>query len=433
MPGSKQSGALVQNLGQAISGTASRFQLEIVPSKNESFVPTCGRASEVKDAEGPRKRGSNNSRDGSSQGSQGKKRSSAEVGGDVRVDKNLQSDCLNKNIEEEAKRKVEDSFNQQVSAVETKVDEEREDEELGNDPLTKVELLEHEEEVEELLRREDRSGIDNEAAAGKDEEDVRSPAPSPAPSHESMKTVGPLEKVTMWQESLIGSVVPHGSYHSSSNMSPAASLLSLGSSQPFEARHLTDLDLKDFHPLHSSTALGHSGENEPGEDAGLALPLIDPGGELEDDAGNGLDKTDSPQSAWKGGAATHHLALGRTVIKARDLDSGCPGSERSTKVSQIASLEMVEYPPEGSSLHPGEIHVKGTKLIGEGTCREVTPSEIPNRDIVGETADDVGQEVEGHFENASDKKGECDKENSSPRVTEGDSKSSSPRDDRGDV
>ncbi|XP_068222247.1 uncharacterized protein [Palaemon carinicauda] len=430
LPGSQQSGALVQNLGQAISGTASRFQLEIVPSRNESFVPTCGRASEVKDAEGPRKRGSDDSRDRSSQG---KNRSSAEGSSNIRLDKNLQSDCLNENIKEEAKRKVEESFNQQVSAVEPKVDEEREDEERGNDPLMKVELMEHEEEVEELLRREDRSGIDNEAAAGKDEEDVRSPAPSPAPSHESMKTVGPLEKVTMWQESLIGSIVPHGSYHSSSNMSPAASLLSLGSSQPFEAGHLTDLDLKDFHPLHSSTALGHSGENEPGEDAGLALPLIDPGGELEDGAGNGLDKADSPQSAWKGGAATHHLALGRTVIKARDLDSGCPGSERSTKVSQIASLEMVEYAPEGSSLHPGEIQVKGTKLNGEGTCQEVPPSEVPNRDIVGETANDVGQEVEGRLENASDKEGDCDKENSSPRVTEGDSKSSSPRDDRGDV
>ncbi|XP_066959280.1 uncharacterized protein [Macrobrachium rosenbergii] len=474
LPGSQQSGALVQNLGQAISGTASRFQLEIVPSKDtnhsgheadegagssssevldaKSFggAPTSDcKAAERTEKSGGGVRIQNGTGDGGAEGrdlrdgqrnsqSVGAVSSGVGTGGplsalqSVNGKKCVQGDYLMEDEEGEGGgrdcQSSEDGTREKEerSAVAQKQDDgEEEEPALGSNRPTNAGL-------------ENDDGVDDD----KDKDRGQSPAPSPTPSHESMKTVGPLEKVTMWQESLIGSIVPHGSYHSSSNLSPAASLLSLGSSQPFEAEnvggHLADLDLKSFHPLHNSTALGHSVEKRLCEDDGLPLPLMDAerelgSGQLCDGMGSALSKSDLPQSPWKGGGATtaaaNHLALGRAAAKARDLDSGCPGSERSTKVSQIASLEILE-PMEVLNLQVEEDGSKGVELNdgarGEMACHGGSPVGRANRgcsdenekneeDVRFQRASGVREAKRG-FPASDEKADGRGKENSSPRV-----------------
>ncbi|XP_071545364.1 uncharacterized protein [Panulirus ornatus] len=171
---------------------------------------------------------------------------------------------------------------------------------------------------------------------------------SPAHSRESMKTVGPLEKVKLWQASLIDPEVPHTAYQSSSDNSPVPSILSLDSSHPFDPREdinnsFTSLQhdpdqmplntgktlstdcigiLKNVKNKEANNLQGHSVENSP-----LHSP-------------ERLD-CDLPKCSWRSNSMTPRLSWGR-MVKARDLDSGCPGSEQSTRVSHNASLDQPE-------------------------------------------------------------------------------------------
>ena len=174
----------------------------------------------------------------------------------------------------------------------------------------------------------------------------------------------------MWQESLIGSIVPpHGSYQSSSSLSPAASSLSLGSSQPFEAT-ANDLDedverdfslksFKEFNQLHGETDEALFAKSQ-------TFTKVEEKGIIgaESVSNISLNKLDLSHDVQKDSGVTPRLPLGR-IVKARDLDSGCPGSERSTKVSQNASLEIVEQQINASDIHP---EISDEKLPGKREC-----------------------------------------------------------------
>lgn len=150
-----------------------------------------------------------------------------------------------------------------------------------------------------------------------------------------------------------------GEYQSPPSTSAPPSILSVNTSEPFDAEedlnaHLSNLNLCVVQ--HDSSGLAnHSPEaggfvNPPdtqciadmgqGVDADSSLPINSP--ERPETEG------DLPKSPWRSSSATPRLHLHQTV-KARDLDSGCPGSERSTRMSHNASFE---HPDQGSNFHP---------------------------------------------------------------------------------
>lgn len=162
----------------------------------------------------------------------------------------------------------------------------------------------------------------------------------------------------LWQASLIDSVPAPGDFQSPSSTSAPPSILSVNSSEPFDAEedlndHLSNLKLHVKHDSSGSTnrtpeAGGfvdpsdtqHIAGMGQGLDADNSLPLNSP---------DRLDtEGDLPKSPWRSSCATPRLQLNQTV-KARDLDSGCPGSERSTRMSHNASFE---HPDQGSNFHP---------------------------------------------------------------------------------
>ncbi|XP_047486082.1 uncharacterized protein LOC125037114 [Penaeus chinensis] len=181
---------------------------------------------------------------------------------------------------------------------------------------------------------------------------------SPAHSRESMQTVGPLEKVKLWQASLIDSLPVPGEYQSPPSTSAPPSILSVNSSEPFDAvEDLNDLSNLKLRVVNhdSSGSTNHNPEAggfvDPPDtqciadmgrcvDADSSLPINSP--ERPETEG------DLPKSPWRSSSATPRMHL-HQAVKARDLDSGCPGSERSTRMSHNASFE---HPDQGSNFHP---------------------------------------------------------------------------------
>ncbi|XP_037793397.1 uncharacterized protein LOC119588823 [Penaeus monodon] len=174
-----------------------------------------------------------------------------------------------------------------------------------------------------------------------------------------MQTVGPLEKVKLWQASLIDSIPVPGEYQSPPSTSAPPSILSVNSSEPFDAvedlnDHLSNLKLRVVNH-DSSGSTNHNPEAggfvDPPDtqciadmgrcvDADSSLPINSP--ERPETEG------DLPKSPWRSSSATPRMHL-HQAVKARDLDSGCPGSERSTRMSHNASFE---HPDQGSNFHP---------------------------------------------------------------------------------
>lgn len=154
----------------------------------------------------------------------------------------------------------------------------------------------------------------------------------------------------MWQASLIDPEVPHTAYQSSSNTSPAPSILSLDSSHPFDPHEDLNNSLTNFHldsaqiPQKTGKSLSPDGtgilKNVKNKEANHVLQSHSV------DSNSPLHSTDRmecdlPKCSWRSNSVTPRLTWGRTV-KARDLDSGCPGSEQSTRVSHNASLDQPE-------------------------------------------------------------------------------------------
>ncbi|KAK4323940.1 hypothetical protein Pmani_005399 [Petrolisthes manimaculis] len=197
---------------------------------------------------------------------------------------------------------------------------------------------------------------------------------SPAHSRESMKTVGPLEKVKLWQESLIEPDLPPP-VSPSCTMSPVSSILSLNSTQPFDlsAESLTTPQpLSPSHQLpqqgasHTShTMLGHtdtpedlpeacplqinspSGSSGRGNDL-LVKPLpVDSSPKVSSTCRSAVSsqvrpESELPKSSWRSSTGTPRPSQCR-VVKGRDVDSGCPGSEPSTRLSHNPSLDQPEW------------------------------------------------------------------------------------------
>ncbi|KAG7153613.1 hypothetical protein Hamer_G009253 [Homarus americanus] len=170
-----------------------------------------------------------------------------------------------------------------------------------------------------------------EGPSGTDKIDI-SPlaACSPAHSRESMKTVGPLEKAK----------VPHTAYESSST-SPVPSMLSLNSSQPFDIHEDPNNSLTNLH-LDSAQYRNRTGVSLP-----LDHATVVENKQMTHHHGHSIDcsspklESDLPRCSWRSNNVTPRLPWGK-AIKVRDLDSGCPGSEQSTRMSHNASLDQPE-------------------------------------------------------------------------------------------
>nr|XP_045599707.1 uncharacterized protein LOC123759023 [Procambarus clarkii] len=207
---------------------------------------------------------------------------------------------------------------------------------------------------------------------------------SPAHSRESLKTVGPLEKVKLWQASLVDPEVPHAAYESS-NISPAPSILSLNSSQSFDPHVDPSNSLTKIH-VDSTQSPNKSGTNllldhaTKGNSRSVRSKIINYSPQDHSiDCNSPLLRSpdrldfDLPKCSWRSSSATPRLPWGRT-IKVRDLDSGCPGSEQSTRMSHNASLEQpeqLEMPHFHSSLDAtSNVKVSSTILVEPNQFRE---------------------------------------------------------------
>ncbi|KAK7077910.1 hypothetical protein SK128_024650 [Halocaridina rubra] len=384
IPGSHQaSGLLVQSLGQALSGTASRFDLELVPSGNIAeldsseqarlSVAVCIPESEGVGA-GPflKERQSICSAEPKSSGAYTKTYSPVLATGDCPQPVNFQSSSLSRGL----KRMCNDEIASIDSNMSTKCliksfgaqrngipeqgrplnTESKSQCPVKPNSELRCSVSESDPEMNwkypSVVNHEDNLvNTDGEPGAVQD----IGGKTSPAPSQESMKTVGPLEKVTMWQESLIGSCVPQsGSYQLSSNLSPENSLISLSSGQAYNQipsnidQCLTDIQLEGNASVEAAALTHAPDEVEDGSDhlkrisSGRAVEVVDSGSQSLLNCQERLEY-DLPKNSWKGNlGGAPLLALGRSstvAVNARDLDSGCPGSERSAKLSHNASLE----------------------------------------------------------------------------------------------
>lgn len=155
----------------------------------------------------------------------------------------------------------------------------------------------------------------------------------------------------MWQESLIDPELPPTAYQSSPNISPAQSMLSLGSSHPFDlnddnGNSLTNLHLDALQSPHKSSvslpvgqsALGICRNDSNKRNRSLQYHSADSSSVLY--MADHID-SDQPKCSWRSNSMTPCPPWGR-IVKARDLDSGCPGSEQSTRMSHNASLDQLE-------------------------------------------------------------------------------------------
>ncbi|XP_053632599.2 uncharacterized protein [Cherax quadricarinatus] len=192
---------------------------------------------------------------------------------------------------------------------------------------------------------------------------------SPAHSRESLKTVGPLEKVKLWQASLNDPDMPIATYESS-NVSPVPSIVSLHSSQSFDPHvdavtSLTDHQIIDIQTPnktgtnlmldHAASGSSRSVRNKK-NDYSQPVHSVDCSSLLPSDR----LECDLPKCSWRSNSVTPRLPWERT-IKVRDLDSGCPGSEQSTRMSHNASLEQPEQ-LEMSNFHSGLEAISNGKM-----------------------------------------------------------------------
>ncbi|KAK3872840.1 hypothetical protein Pcinc_022095 [Petrolisthes cinctipes] len=243
---------------------------------------------------------------------------------------------------------------------------------------------------------------------------------SPAHSRESMKTVGPLEKVKLWQESLIEPDLPPP-VSPSCTMSPVSSLLSLNSSQPFDLSSESPATPQPLSPSHqlpqqgashtSHTMLDHTDTpeddspltdlpeacplqiNSPSGSSGrvndlLVKPLpVDSSPKVSSRCRSAISsqvrpESDLPKSSWRSSTGTPRPSQSR-VVKGRDVDSGCPGSEPSTRLSHNPSLDQPEWG-------------HGNLATAEGYQVEQGPSALSKSDIlVNEVASSLHRDGSG--------------------------------------
>ncbi|XP_069180964.1 uncharacterized protein [Procambarus clarkii] len=193
-----------------------------------------------------------------------------------------------------------------------------------------------------------------------------------------------LQQVKLWQASLVDPEVPHAAYESS-NISPAPSILSLNSSQSFDPHVDPSNSLTKIH-VDSTQSPNKSGTNllldhaTKGNSRSVRSKIINYSPQDHSiDCNSPLLRSpdrldfDLPKCSWRSSSATPRLPWGRT-IKVRDLDSGCPGSEQSTRMSHNASLEQpeqLEMPHFHSSLDAtSNVKVSSTILVEPNQFRE---------------------------------------------------------------